>query len=138
MTTPPDEKFTDLIRKIMPFCDVLGLSVISATPQRVEATADWAEERTTVFGGLHGGYIMAIADSVGALCAAQNLPEGAGTSTIESKTNFLRPVTGGTVTIVATPIHVGRTTIVVPTAITRDDGKSVSLTTQTQAVTGPT
>ena len=138
MTTPPDEKFTDLIRKIMPFCDVLGLSVISATPQRVEATADWAEERTTVFGGLHGGYIMAIADSVGALCAAQNLPEGAETSTIESKTNFLRPVTGGTVTIVATPIHVGRTTIVVQTAITRDDGKSVSLTTQTQVVTGPT
>ena len=138
MTTPPDEKFTDLIRKIMPFCDVLGLSVISATPQRVEAIADWAEERTTVFGGLHGGYIMAIADSVGALCASQNLPEGAGTSTIESKTNFLRPVSGGTVTIVSTPIHVGRTTIVVQTAITRDDGKSVSLTTQTQAVTGPT
>ena len=138
MTTSPDEKFTDLIRKIMPFCDVLGLSVISATPQRVEATADWAEERTTVFGGLHGGYIMAIADSVGALCASQNLPEGAETSTIESKTNFLRPVTGGTVTIVATPIHVGRTTIVVQTAIPRDDGKSVSLTTQTQAVTGPT
>ena len=138
MTTPPDEKFTDLIRKIMPFCDVLGLSVVSATPQRVEATADWAEERTTVFGGLHGGYIMAIADSVGALCASQNLPEGAETSTIESKTNFLRPVTGGTVTIVATPIHVGRTTIVVQTTITRDDGKSVSLTTQTQVVTGPT
>ena len=82
--SPPDEKFTDLIRKIMPFCEVLGLSVVSATPQRVEATADWAEERTTVFGGLHGGYIMAIADSVGALCASQNLPEGAGTSTIES------------------------------------------------------
>ena len=138
MTTPSDEKFTDLIRKIMPFCDVLGLSVISATPQRVEATADWAEERTTVFGGLHGGYIMAIADSVGALCASQNLPEGAETSTIESKTNFLRPVTGGTVTIVAAPIHVGRTTIVVQTAITRDDGKSVSLTTQTLAVTCPT
>ena len=138
MTTSPDEKFTDLIRKIMPFCDVLGLSVVSATPQRVEATADWAEERTTVFGGLHGGYIMAIADSVGALCASQNLPEGAETSTIESKTNFLRPVTGGTVTIVATPIHVGRTTIVVQTTITRDDGKSVSLTTQTQVVTGPT
>jgi len=90
-----------------------------------------------VFGGLHGGYIMAIADSVGALCASQNLPKGAETSTIESKTNFLRPVTDGTVSIVATPIHVGRTTIVVQTAITRDDGKSVSLTTQTQAVTGP-
>ena len=132
--SPPDEKFTDLIRKIMPFCEVLGLSVVSATPKRVEATADWAEERTTVFGGLHGGYIMAIADSVGALCASQNLPEGAGTSTIESKTNFLLPVTCGTVTIVATPIHVGRTTIVVQTEVTRDDGKPVSLTIQTQTV----
>ena len=132
--SPPDEKFTDLIRKIMPFCEVLGLSVVSATPKRVEATADWAEERTTVFGGLHGGYIMAIADSVGALCASQNLPEGAGTSTIESKTNFLRPVTGGTVGIVATPIHVGRTTIVVQTEVTRDDGRPVSLTIQTQIV----
>ncbi|MBT5568736.1 MAG: PaaI family thioesterase [Acidimicrobiaceae bacterium] len=118
----------------MPFCDVLGLSVVSATPERVEATAEWAEERTTVFGGLHGGYLMAIADSVGAFCASLNLPEGAGTSTIESKTNFLRPVTGGTVGIVAMPIHVGRTTIVVQTEVARDDGRPVSLTIQTQIV----
>lgn len=131
---PTDEEATARIRKIMPFCDVLGLSVVSATPGRVEATAEWAEERTTVFGGLHGGYLMAIADSVGALCASLNLPDGAGTSTIESKTNFLRPVTGGTVGIVATPIHVGRTTIVVQTEVTRDDGRPVSLTIQTQIV----
>ena len=131
---PIDEEATARIRKIMPFCDVLGLSVVSATPGRVEATAEWAEERTTVFGGLHGGYLMAIADSVGAFCASLNLPEGAGTSTIESKTNFLRPVTGGTVGIVATPIHVGRTTIVVQAEVTRDDGKPVSLTIQTQTV----
>ena len=131
---PTDEEATARIRKIMPFCDVLGLSVASATPGRVEATAEWAEERTTVFGGLHGGYLMAIADSVGAFCASLNLPESAGTSTIESKTNFLRPVTGGTVGIVATPIHVGRTTIVVHTEVTRDDGRPVSLTIQTQIV----
>lgn len=118
----------------MPFCEVLGLSVVRATPETVEATAEWAEERTTVFGGLHGGYLMAIADSVGALCASLNLPDGAGTSTIESKTNFLRPVTGGTVGIVATPIHVGRTTIVVQTEVARDDGRPVSLTIQTQIV----
>ncbi len=131
---PTDEEATARIRKIMPFCDVLGLSVVSATPGRVEATAEWAEERTTVFGGLHGGYLMAIADSVGAFCASLNLPEGAGTSTIESKTNFLRPVTGGTVDIVAMPIHVGRTTIVVQTEVARDDGRPVSLTIQTQIV----
>jgi uncharacterized protein (TIGR00369 family) len=132
--SPIDEEATALIRRIMPFCEVLGLSVVRATPERVEATAEWAEERTTVFGGLHGGYLMAIADSVGAFCASLNLPEGAGTSTIESKTNFLRPVTGGTVGIVATPIHVGRTTIVVQTEVTRDDGRPVALTIQTQIV----
>ncbi len=118
----------------MPFCEVLGLSVVSATPERVEATAEWAEERTTVFGGLHGGYLMAIADSVGAFCASLNLPEGAGTSTIESKTNFLRPIMSGIATIVSTPVHVGRTTIVVQTQVVREDGKTAAVTTQTQMV----
>ena len=128
------EDLTAHLRRIMPFCDVLGLTVVSASPDRVEATVEWAEERTTVFGGLHGGYVMAVADSVGALCASQNLPDNAGTSTIESKTNFLRPITAGTATIVSTPAHVGRTTIVVQTQVTRDDGKPAALTTQTQAV----
>ena len=77
---------------------------------------------------------MAVADSTGALCAAQNLAEKAGTSTIESKTNFLRPITQGTATIVSTPVHVGRTTIVVQTEVFRSDGKRAALTTQTQAV----
>ena len=129
-----DADFTALIRRIMPFCNVLGLTVVSASPDRVEATVEWTEERTTVFGGLHGGYVMAVADSTGALCAAQNLAEKAGTSTIESKTNFLRPITQGTATIVSTPVHVGRTTIVVQTEVFRSDGKRAALTTQTQAV----
>ena len=68
------------------------------------------------------------------MCATLNLPPGAGTSTIESKTNFLRGCTGGTITGVATPVHVGRRTIVVQTDISRDDGKLVSRTIQTQAV----
>ena len=131
---PTDEEATARIRRIMPFCDVLGLSVVSATPERVEATAEWAEERTTVFGGLHGGYLMAITDSVGALCASLNLPDGAGTSTIESKTNFLRPIMSGIATIVSTPVHVGRTTIVVQTQVVREDGKTAAVTTQTQMV----
>ncbi len=125
---------TATIRRIMPFCDVLGLTVVSASPERVEATVDWTAERTTVFGGLHGGYVMAVADSTGALCAARNLPTGAGTSTIESKTNFLRPITSGTATVVSTPVHVGRTTIVVQTEVIRDDGKTAAITTQTQIV----
>ncbi len=125
---------TATIRRIMPFCEVLGLTVVEASPDRVEATVEWTEQRTTVFGGLHGGYVMAVADSTGALCAAQNLPTGAGTSTIESKTNFLRPIISGTATIVSTPVHVDRTTIVVQTEVIRDDGKIAAITTQTQIV----
>jgi uncharacterized protein (TIGR00369 family) len=77
---------------------------------------------------------MAMADTTGAVCAFLNLPEGAGTSTIESKTNFFRAVREGSVTAVTTPLHVGRTTIVVQTEVRNEAGKLVSLTTQTQAV----
>ena len=128
------DELTATIRRIMPFCEVLGLTVVEASAEKVVATVEWAEERTTVFGGLHGGYVMAVADSTGALCAARNLPEGAGTSTIESKTNFLRPITEGTATITSRPVHVGRTTIVVQTEVVREDGKTVAITTQTQIV----
>ncbi len=83
---------------------------------------------------MHGGYLMALADSVGALCAFGNLPEGSITSTIEGKTNFFRGVSDGEITITSTPLHVGRTTIVIQTDITRADGKPVTRTTQTQAV----
>ncbi len=132
-------ELTATIRRIMPFCEVLGLTVVEASAEKVVATVEWAKERTTVFGGLHGGYVMAVADSTGALCAARNLPEGAGTSTIESKTNFLRPVTEGAVTVTSRPVHVGRTTIVVQTEVVRDDRKTAAITTQTQIVlSGPT
>jgi uncharacterized protein (TIGR00369 family) len=77
---------------------------------------------------------MGLADSVGAICAFLNLPAGAGTSTIESKTNFFRGVRTGTVTATSSPVHVGRTTIVVSTETRDDDGRLVALTVQTQAV----
>jgi len=77
---------------------------------------------------------MTLADSLGAICAFLNLPEGAATSTIESKTNFLRGVREGELTAVASPLHVGRRTIVIQTEVRDDRGKLVSLTTQTQAV----
>ena len=132
-------ELTANIRRIMPFCEVLGLTVVEASAEKVVATVEWAKERTTVFGGLHGGDVMAVADSTGALCAARNLPEGAGTSTIESKTNFLRPVTEGAVTVTSRPVHVGRTTIVVQTAVVRDDQKPAAIPTQPQIVlSGPT
>ena len=121
----------------MPFASVLGLEILSAEPREVRGRVAWAEERCTAGGVLHGGYLMAAADSVGAVCAFLNLPQAANTATIESKTNFLRPVTEGEVTIVATPVHVGRRLIVVQTDCVRGDGTLATRTTQTQAVMVP-
>ncbi len=128
------EELSTLLREMMPFGAVLGLEAVSADPSRVVASAEWSEERCTAGGILHGGYLMSVADCVGATVAFLNLPEGASTSTIESKTNLFRPVSEGTITATGTPIHVGRTTIVVQTDISRPDGKLVSRTIQTQAV----
>jgi uncharacterized protein (TIGR00369 family) len=129
-----DEQLTELAHTLMPFTAGLGLEIVSGAPDRVEAKGGWAADRCTSGGVLHGGYLMALADTVGALCAVQNLPEGASTSTIESKTNFFRAVTEGEVWVTAVPLHVGRMTIVVQTDIARADGKPVTRTTQTQAV----
>ncbi|RPI25267.1 MAG: PaaI family thioesterase [Actinobacteria bacterium] len=129
-----DGQATEMIRSAMPFAATLGIAVISAAPDEVVAAAGWTEDRTTGGGLLHGGYLMAVADSIGALAAFLNLPQGATTATIESKTNFLRAVASGTVTATATPVHVGSRTIVVQTDIIREDGALVSRTLQTQAV----
>jgi 1,4-dihydroxy-2-naphthoyl-CoA hydrolase len=129
-----DDALTALAHEQMPFTAGLGLRIERGSPDEVVGTADWQEDRCTVGGALHGGYLMSLADAVGAMCAVQHLPPGAITSTIESKTNFFRSVTGGAITVTATPLHTGRTTIVVQTDITRDDGKRVTRTTQTQAV----
>jgi 1,4-dihydroxy-2-naphthoyl-CoA hydrolase len=121
----------------IPFAAALGIHVGTVTPERVTATMQWAEERCTTAGILHGGALMAFADTIGAVCAVANLPPGASTSTIESKTNFFRAVRGGAVTATCTPLHVGRTTIVVQTDLTDDRGKLVAQVTQTQAVLTP-
>jgi uncharacterized protein (TIGR00369 family) len=84
---------------------------------------------------LHGGAIMAFADTLGALGTIANLPEGAGTTTIESKTNFVAPAPVGTQIIgEATPIHRGRRTMIWQTRITNTEGRLVALVTQTQLV----
>ncbi|MGI9614580.1 MAG: PaaI family thioesterase [Acidimicrobiales bacterium] len=133
-----DEALTELAHTQMPLTGLLGLGIVGGGPDEIRARCSWAPERCTSGGVLHGGYLMAIADSVGAMVAVFNLPAGAITATIESKTNFLRGVTEGDLDIVATPVHVGRTTIVVQTDIARAaDGKLVTRTTQTQAVIVP-
>jgi len=131
-----DAELTGLVRELMPFTEVLGLEALRASPQLVEARVAWDAGRCTIGQVLHGGYLMAVADSVGAACAAYNLPDGATTVTIESKTNFLRGVGRGTVRVTSTPVFVGTTTVVVQTDLTRDDGRLVARTTQTQAVHG--
>jgi uncharacterized protein (TIGR00369 family) len=133
-TASVDAERTALVRQLMPFAEVLEVEILSGERDRVVARVAWAEDRCTFGGALHGGYLMAVADTVGATCAALNLPEGAGTSTIESKTNFFRGVTAGTAIVTSEPLHVGRRTIVIQTDVTRDDGKLVTRTIQTQAV----
>jgi len=128
---------TDLLHRSMPLCATLGMRVASATPELVQLELDWAPDRCTTAGLLHGGAVMALADSAGGTCAFLNLPEGAGTSTIESKTNFIGAVKEGTVAASARPLHVGGTTIVVETEVRRADSKLVAKVTQTQAVLRP-
>jgi uncharacterized protein (TIGR00369 family) len=130
------EVTTEALHSLMPFTRELGLEIVRAGTDEVVARAAWSPERCTAGGVLHGGYLMAVVDSVGAACAVLHLPDGATTSTIESKTNFFRAVTGGGITVTSVPLHVGRTTIVVQTDVTRDDGRPVTRTTQTQAVLG--
>jgi len=118
----------------MPFAGRLGLELEKASSDQVTGTLEWAEDLCTAGGVLHGGALMSAADSLGALCAYLNLPEGATTATLESKTNFFRAVRGGTVSLAATPLHVGRRSIVVQTELTDDAGKRVAFVIQTQAV----
>jgi uncharacterized protein (TIGR00369 family) len=125
---------TETLLAMMPFAATLGIEGVTAAPEQVTGRVRWEESRCTSFGILHGGVLMALADSIGAYCAVLNLPEGAGTSTIESKTNFLRAVRSGHVEARARPLHVGRTTIVVDTELYDDQERLVGRVTQTQAV----
>lgn len=118
----------------MPFAAAAGIEIDTASAEEVTGRMPWAPERCTTLGILHGGALMTFADTLGALCAFLNLPPGAGTSTIESKTNFFRAVREGFVEAVSTPLHVGRTTIVVQTDILDAQGRRVARVTQTQAV----
>lgn len=129
---------TQLLHGTMSLTRTLGMQGVEASPERVVIDLDWSDDLLTSGGLLHGGAIMALADSAGGACAYFNLPDGAvGTSTIESKTNFLGGVTEGqTVRATAQPLHVGRSTIVVETEL-RVGPKLVAKVTQTQTVLQP-
>jgi 1,4-dihydroxy-2-naphthoyl-CoA hydrolase len=129
-----DDSLTAMIREAMPLAALLGFEAVEGGPGGVTLRGAWAAERCTAAGVLHGGYLMALADSAAATLAFLNLPAGATTSTIEAKTNFLAAVREGTVTARAELVHKGRTTIVVQTDVTDDVGRLASRTLQTQAV----
>ncbi|HWG72911.1 MAG TPA: PaaI family thioesterase [Acidimicrobiales bacterium] len=133
-----EQAATDALRQAMPFAATLGVEVVASEQTEVRARMAWAKERCTDGGILHGGAIMALADTTGASCAFLNLPAGSlGTATIESKSNFLRAVRDGWVEARSRPLHVGRTLIVVETDVIDSAGRLAARVTQTQAVLGP-
>lgn len=130
VSSPADTGLLDLI----PFAKSCGIELAQSDPSCVVARMPWAPERCTAGGVLHGGAVMTLADTAGAVCAFLNLPEGATTTTIESKTNFLRGIRSGNAEATATPLHVGGSTIVVQTDVRDGDGNLVAHVVQTQAV----
>ena len=112
----------------------LGMRVVEASPERVRAALPIRDELRTVGGALHGGALMAFADTMGAVATIVNLPAGATTTTLESKTNFFAAGRSGTVRAETTPLHRGRRTMVWQTRVTDESGRLLALTTQTQMV----
>src|SRR5436190_1778122 len=122
------------LRDAMPFAGLVGIELLEASPELVRGRLQWAPERCTAGGLMHGGALMALADTCGGVCAFLNLPDGAqGTSTIESKTNFLRAVREGAVTSSTRPLHKGRTLVVIESTLETDGGSLAAKVTQTQA-----
>jgi 1,4-dihydroxy-2-naphthoyl-CoA hydrolase len=123
------------LAEIAPLAGTLGIEVTQAGPEEVRGGMDWTPEKCTAGGVLHGGALMAFADTLGGVCAFLNLPGGASnTATVESKTNFFRAVREGRVEGVTRPLHVGRSFIVVQTDVVDSDERRVAQVTQTQAV----
>src|SRR6202161_152552 len=123
----------DALGAMPPFARQLGLVRAEADANRVVARLDWAPHLCTTSGIMHGGVLMALADTAGALVTFLGLPEGATTATITSTSQLFRPVTGGTV---AVPVHRGRTTVTAQTSLFDSGDRLVAQTTQIQAVRG--
>ena len=122
-------------QEMLPFAELLGIEFVSAAPDKIVAEMIVREDLCTRPAVLHGGAVMAFADTLGATGTILNLPEGTGTTTIESKTNFVAPAPAGTrVTGEATPVHRGRRTMIWQTRVSTAEGRLVALVTQTQLV----
>ncbi len=119
---------------MMPFAELLGIELEQANAESVTGRLRWREVLCTAGGVMHGGALMALADTIGAVCAFLNLPPGAGTATISSSTSVLRAVRSGEVIATARPLHAGRSVIAVQTDLRDDTGRLVAQVTQAQAV----
>ena len=133
----PDQ-VTEMQDRLPPLARLLGIRIRSVEPERVTAELEVREDLCTTPAVAHGGTLMAFADTLGAAATIVNLPEGAGTTTLESKTNFFAPAPAGTTVIAeCTPLHRGRRTMVWQTRLTNADGRLLALVTQTQMVLEP-
>ncbi|MDP1803913.1 MAG: PaaI family thioesterase [Acidimicrobiales bacterium] len=118
----------------MPFAMHTGVQITAASREAVVGHLDWSEERCTIGGLMHGGALMTLADSLGAVAAFLHLPEGAGTATVSSSTSLLRGLREGRATGTATVINAGRRFITVRTDVVDEESRLLITTTQVQAV----
>jgi len=132
--TLPDPNDPAALVATMPYAVHTGVEITSASRDAVVGHLDWAPERCTIGGLLHGGALMTLADSLGAVAAFLHLPEGASTATVTSSTVLLRGAREGRVTGTARVINAGRRFITVQTNLTDADGRPITSTTQVQAV----
>ena len=124
----------DALIALMPFAGHLGLVLDEADASRVIIRLEWAPHLCTTGGILHGGVLMSLADTAGALVAFLGLPEGKTTATITSTSHMFRPVSAGMVRAVAVPVHRGRTTVTAETSVFDAEDRLVAQTVQVQAV----
>ena len=118
-----------------PFARMIGVKMTLVTKERLEAELLVTPDHCTIPATMHGGAMMAFADNMGGCGAFINMPEGMMTTTVESKTNFLRPIPVGQKALaVTTPVHIGRSLQVWKTEISREDGKLAAIVTQTQMI----
>ena len=128
----------EILSNPLPFAELLGIKIVDATPDKVVAEMVVRDDLCTRPPVLHGGAMMAFADTLGAIATILNLREGASTTTIESKTNFVAPAPAGTTVIAeCSPIHRGKRTMVWQTRISTTEGRLLAIVTQTQLVMNP-
>lgn len=129
---------TEQLQAVMPLCASMGIRAVEVSRERVVLAMDWAPEWCSAGGVLHGGTLMALADSAGALCASLNLPDASnGTTTVSSSTNFLGAARSGMIAATSIPLHAGSTTVAVTTEVRDERGKLLIVTNQTQLVLRP-